>query len=159
MNLGFDIIFFSTIASCIVACFMLGEEKAQRLVIGTLVGILAGLELSQPIEKLLSPRASFLTQPSIAIILLAICVLACVAGRNVRDARWPKSKIKATIAGGLSAVAILGYVLASLSANSLSLLVTDHNLAAIAYDLRYWALAGLIVWLLVSYVNVGKAKR
>jgi hypothetical protein len=80
-------------------------------------------------------------------------------GKNVRDSKWPKSKVKAIISGLLSVLAGTGYVIANLSETARNNLVTDHNLAAMAYDMRLYLMGALIAWLLVTYLTVGKAKR
>jgi hypothetical protein len=80
-------------------------------------------------------------------------------GKNVRDSKWPKSKVKAIISGLLAALAGAGYVIANLSESARNSLITDHNLAAMAYDLRLYLMGALILWLLVTYLTVGKAKR
>ncbi|MEI6581844.1 MAG: hypothetical protein WCN86_03135 [bacterium] len=159
MNIGFDIIFFATVIGSAVACFIIGEEKTQRLVIATLVGILAGSQLAEPIEKIVSAKASFINQSNIAIALLALAVIICLLGKNVRDSKWPKSKIKSVIAGLLLGFVIIGYGLSLLGDSSFNKLVTEHNLAAIAYNTRLVSLSGLMLWLMASYVLVGKAKR
>jgi len=159
MNIGFDIIFFATVMGSAVACFMIGEEKTQRLVIGTLVGILAGSQLAEPIEKIVSAKASFINQSNIAIALLALSVIICLLGKNVRESKWPKSKIKSVIAGLLLGFVIIGYGLSLLGDSSFNKLVTEHNLAAIAYNMRLVSISGLLMWLMASYVFVGKAKR
>ncbi|MEI6741910.1 MAG: hypothetical protein WCK71_02205 [bacterium] len=159
MNIGFDIIFFATVMGSAVACFMIGEEKTQRLVIGTLVGILAGSQLAEPIEKIVSAKASFINQSNIAIALLALSVIICLLGKNVRESKWPKSKIKSVIAGLLLGFVIIGYGLSLLGDSSFNKLVTEHNLAAIAYNMRLVSISGLLMWLMASYIFVGKAKR
>jgi len=159
MNIGFDIIFFATVMGSAVACFMIGEEKTQRLVIGTLVGILAGSQLAEPIEKIVSAKASFINQSNIAIVLLALSVIICLLGKNVRESKWPKSKIKSVIAGLLLGFVIIGYGLSLLGDSSFNKLVTEHNLAAIAYNMRLVSISGLLMWLMASYIFVGKAKR
>jgi len=159
MNIGFDIIFFATVMGSAVACFMIGEEKTQRLVIGTLVGILAGSQLAEPIEKIVSAKASFISQSNIAIALLALSVIICLLGKNVRESKWPKSKIKSVIAGLLLGFVIIGYGLSLLGDSSFNKLVTEHNLAAIAYNMRLVSISGLLMWLMASYIFVGKAKR
>ncbi len=159
MNIGFDIIFFATVMGSAVACFIIGEEKTQRLVIGTLVGILAGSQLAEPIEKIVSAKASFINQSNIAIALLALSVIICLLGKNVRESKWPKSKIKSVIAGLLLGFVIIGYGLSLLGDSSFNKLVTEHNLAAIAYNMRLVSISGLLMWLMASYVFVGKAKR
>jgi len=159
MNIGFDIIFFATVMGSAVACFIIGEEKTQRLVIGTLVGILAGSQLAEPIEKIVSAKASFINQSNIAIALLALSVIICLLGKNVRESKWPKSKIKSVIAGLLLGFVIIGYGLSLLGDSSFNKLVTEHNLAAIAYNMRLVSISGLLMWLMASYIFVGKAKR
>ncbi len=159
MNIGFDIIFFTIIIGSAVACFVLGEEKSQRLMIGTLVGILAGTQLSEAIAKLASTKVDFLSQSNISIALLAVIIIICLLGKNVRDSKWPKSKIKSVIAGLLVGFVLVGYGLALLGDSSFNKLVTEHNLAAIAYNMRLVSLSGLLLWLMASYLMVGKSKR
>lgn len=159
MKLGFDIIFFGILGLSAIGCFLLGEEKSQRLAIGVIIGSFAGSQFAEPINKLVGSKASFLNQGLVAIILLALCVLVCMIGKNVRDSKWPKSKVKAIISGLLAALAGAGYVIANLSESARNSLITDHNLAAMAYDLRLYLMGALILWLLVTYLTVGKAKR
>ena len=159
MKLGFDLIFFGILGLSAVGSFVLGEEKSQRLAIGVIVGSFAGSQFAEQINKLAGSKVSFLNQGLVAIILLALCILICMVGKNVRDSKWPKSKIKAIIFGLLSALAGTGYVIANLSESARNSLVTDHNLAAMVYDLRLYLMGALIVWLLVSYLTIGKAKR
>lgn len=138
---------------------MLGEEKSQRLAIGVIIGSFAGSQFAEPINKAIGDKASFLNQGTVAIAILAVCILVCMLGKNVRDSKWPKSKIKAVVSGLLAALAGAGYVIANLSEQARNSLVTEHNLAAMAYDLRLYLMGALIVWLLVTYLTVGKAKR
>lgn len=159
MKLGFDLIFFGVIGLSAVGSFLLGEEKSQRLAIGVIIGSFAGSQFAEPINKAIGEKASFLNQGTIAIAILALCILICMLGKNVRDSKWPKSKIKAVVYGLLAALAGAGYVIANLSEQARNNLVTDHNLAAMAYDLRLYVMGALIIWLLVAYLTVGKAKR
>ena len=159
MKLGFDLIFFGVIGLSAVGSFLLGEEKSQRLAIGVIIGSFAGSQFAEPINRAVGDKASFLNQGVIAIAILAFCIVICILGKNVRDSKWPKSKVKALISGLLSALAGVGYVIANISEQARSSLVTDHNLAAMAYDLRLYLMGALIVWLLVTYLSVGKAKR
>ena len=138
---------------------MLGEEKSQRLAIGVIIGSFAGSQFAEPINKAIGDKASFLNQGTVAIAILAVCILVCMLGKNVRDSKWPKSKIKTVVSGLLAALAGAGYVIANLSEQARNSLVTDHNLAAMAYDLRLYLMGALIVWLLATYLAVGKAKR
>lgn len=159
MKLGFDLIFFGVIGLSAVGSFLLGEEKSQRLAIGVIIGSFAGSQFAEPINKAIGDKGSFLNQGTVAIAILAVCILVCMLGKNVRDSKWPKSKIKAVVSGLLAALAGAGYVIANLSEQARNSLVTDHNLAAMAYDLRLYLMGALIVWLLVTYLTVGKAKR
>ena len=159
MKLGFDLIFFGVLGLSAVGCFLLGEEKSQRLVIGVIIGSFAGSQFAEPINKLVGSKVSILNQGLVAIALLALCVVICMIGKNVRDSKWPKSKVKAIISGLLSVLAGTGYVIANLSETARNNLVTDHNLAAMAYDMRLYLMGALIVWLLITYLAVGKAKR
>lgn len=159
MNIGFDIIFFATIIGSAAVCFVLGEEKSQRLMIGTLVGILASTQLAEPIEKIASSRVAFLNQSNVAIALLALAIIICLLGKNVRESKWPKSKIRSVVAGLLVGFVLIGYGLALLSDSSFNRLVTEKNLAAIAYNMRLVSISGLLMWLMASYIFVGKAKR
>lgn len=159
MNIGFDIIFFTIIIGSAAVCFVLGGEKSQRLMIGTFVGILASTQLAEPIEKIVSAKASFINQSNIAIALLALAVIICLLGKNVRDSKWSKSKIKSVIAGLLVGFVLVGYGLALLGDSSFNKLVTEHNLAAIAYNMRLVSLSGLLLWLMASYLMSGKSKR
>jgi len=159
MKLGFDLIFFGILGLSAVGCFLLGEEKSQRLAIGVIIGSFAGSQFAEPINKLVGSKLAFLNQGLIAIAILGFCILVCMIGKNVRDSKWPKSKVKAIISGVLSALAGTGYVIANLSESARNSLVTDHNLAAMAYDLRMYLMGALIVWLLLTYLLVGKAKR
>lgn len=159
MKLGFDLIFFGVIGLSAVGSFLLGEEKSQRLAIGVIIGSFAGSQFAEPINKAIGDKASFLNQGTVAIAILAVCILVCMLGKNVRDSKWPKSKIKAVVSGLLAALAGAGYVIANLSEQARNSLVTDHNLAAMAYDLRLYLMGALIVWLLATYLAVGKAKR
>lgn len=159
MKLGFDLVFFGVLGLSAVGCFLLGEEKSQRLAIGVIIGSFAGSQFAEPINKAIGDKASFLNQGTVAIAILAVCILVCMLGKNVRDSKWPKSKIKAVVSGLLAALAGAGYVIANLSEQARNSLVTEHNLAAMAYDLRLYLMGALIVWLLVTYLTVGKAKR
>lgn len=159
MNIGFDLIFFGVIGLSTVGSFFLGEEKSQRLVIGVITGSFAASIFAEPIYNLVGSKVNFLNQGLIALILLLFCVILCVLGKNVRDSKWPKSKVKSLIAGLLSGLAGTAYAIAALPDDTRQSLVTDHNLAAIAYDLRVYLMAALILFLLVTYWTVGKAKK
>ena len=158
MNIGFDIIFLVVLAFSTVGSFFLGEEKSQRLMIGVLVGGLAANTLAIPIAKLL-PSNITINPGFISIGLMIICVAVVVAGRNVRDSKWKKSKFKALVSGFLAGIAGLSLVITSLPDATRIQLTTEHNLAALAYDLRLISIGALIVWLLVSYLAIGKSKR
>lgn len=157
MNLGFDIIFLAILAASTAGCFFLGEEKSQRLMIGVLVGGLAANLLAMPVAKLI-PTSGIINPEIISIGMMIICVVVVVAGRNVRDSKWKKSKFKALISGFLAGIAGLSLVIASLPEGTRSQLTTEHNLAALAYDLRLYSIGALIIWLLVSYFTVAKQK-
>jgi hypothetical protein len=88
-----------------------------------------------------------------------VIIIICLLGKNVRDSKWPKSKIKSVIAGLLVGFVLVGYGLALLGDSSFNKLVTEHNLAAIAYNMRLVSLSGLLLWLMASYLMVGKSKR
>ena len=159
MKIGFDIIFLAIIGLGAVGGFFLGDEKAQRMVIGSLVGSFAATLFAEPLSKLLEGKASFVNQTVIAIALVAVCVLLCVLGKNVRDKKWPRSRVKAIISGALSSAVAIAFVIASLTNSTRENLVTEHNLAALAYDLRLYLAGALVVWLFATYLTVGKAKR
>jgi hypothetical protein len=159
MKLGFDLIFFGVLGLSAVGCFLLGEEKSQRLAIGVIIGSFAGSQLAEPINKLIGGKFDIVNQGVVAIALLALCIALCMLGKNVRDSKWPKSKVKAIISGVLSVLAGTGYVIANLSEQARNSLVTDHNLAAMVYDLRLYLMGALIAWLILTYLLVGKAKR
>jgi len=159
MKLGFDIIFFAVIGLSTVGSFFLGEEKSQRLMIGVITGSFAASIFAEPIYKLVGSKVSFINQGLIALTLLALCIVMCVLAKNVRDSKWPKSKIKALIAGALSGLAGMAYVIAALPEQTRSVLITEHNLAAIVYDLRIYLMAALVLALLLSYWTIGKAKK
>ncbi len=158
-NFGFDIIFLSVIAASTVGSFFLGEEKSQRIMIGTVIGIAASTQLTDVIEKVIGVKNIEYSGVGIGIILLVLPIILCTIGKNVRDSKYPKSKIKAAIAGFISGFTLVGYGLASLSNSLRDRLVTEHNLAALAYDLRFIALALLMTWIFVVYLSVGKAKK
>lgn len=159
MKFGFDILFFAIIGLSSLGCFVVGEEKAQRLAIGVLVGSFAVTQFSEPITKLLSGKVGFLDQFIVTIALMVIAILVCLLGKNVRDKKWPKSKIKAIVFGALSGIVAIAYVIAGMPSDVRTALTTDYNLAALAYDLRLYLAGALVVWLLASYVTVGKAKN
>lgn len=158
MNIGFDIIFLGIIAGATVGCFFLGEEKAQRLMIGALIGGLVANFLAPLLIKFL-PSDTSINVGLISVGMMVICIALIVAGRNVRDPRWPKSKLKATIAGFLAGIGGLSLAIASLPEATRMQIVYDYNLAAMAYDLRLFTIGMLLVWLLMSYLGVGKAKK
>lgn len=158
MNIGFDIIFLAVLAASTIGCFFLGEEKSQRLMIGVLVGGLAANLLAIPIAKLL-PANIDINPGFISIGMMIVCVAIIVAGKNIRDSKWPKSKFKAVVSGFLAGFAGLSLAIASLPEVTRSQLTTEHNLASLAYDLRLLSVGALIIWLLVSYITVGKAKK
>jgi hypothetical protein len=159
LKIGFDLLFFAVVGLAVLGSFFLGEEKSQRLAIGVLVGSFAVTQLSEPLEKLLGGKSELITPAIISIIIMSICVGLCMLGKNVRDKKWPKSKIKALISGALSGVVAVAYIIASIPEQTRYNLVTDHNLAARAYDLRIYLASALIVWLLITYMSVGKAKK
>ena len=152
-------VIFGAIGLSAVGSFLLGEEKSQRLAIGVIIGSFAGNQFAEPINKAIGDKVSFLNQGTIAIAILVLCIVICMLGKNVRDSKWPKSKIKAVVSGLLSALAGVGYIIANLSEQARNSLVTDHNLAAMVYDLRLYLMGALILWLLATYLTVGKAKR
>ena len=158
MNIGFDIIFLAVLAVSTIGSFFLGEEKSQRLMIGVLVGGLAANALAKPITNLL-PSNIVINPGLISIGLMIVCVAVIVAGRNVRDSKWKKSKFKAIVSGFLAGFAGLSLVIMSIPEVTRSQLTTEHNLAALAYDLRLISIGVLIIWLLVSYFTIGKAKK
>ena len=61
--------------------------------------------------------------------------------------------------GVLSGLVAIAYVIASIPAQLRYNLVTDHNLAAMVYDLRIYLAAALIIALLITFMTVGKAKK
>lgn len=156
---GFNILFFVVLGLTTATAFFLGEEKSQRLVIGVLAGSFATTEFSVPLANLLTGKVAFTNQAFLAIFLMIICVAICLLGKNVQDKKWPKSRIKAVISGALSGLVAMSYVISSLPADQRNTLLTDYNLASLSYDLRLYLLAALIVWLLFTYVSVGKAKK
>ena len=127
--------------------------------IGTVIGIAASTQLTDVIEKVIGVKNIEYSGVGIGIILLVLPIILCTIGKNVRDSKYPKSKIKAAIAGFISGFTLVGYGLASLSNSLRDRLVTEHNLAALAYDLRFIALALLMTWIFVVYLSVGKAKK
>lgn len=158
MNIGFDIIFLAILAASTVGCFFLGEEKSQRLMIGVLVGGLAANLLALPLAKLL-PANTNINPGLISIGMMIICAAIIVSGKNMRDSKWSKSKFKAVVSGFLAGFAGLSLVITSLPEVTRSQLTTEHNLAAIAYDLRLISISALVIWLLASYLTVGRAKH
>jgi len=158
-NFGFDIIFLVILAALTVGSFFLGEEKSQRIMIGSIIGIAASTQLTEVLEKLIGAKSIQYSGIGIGIILLVLPVIICTIGKNVRDSKYPKSKIKAAIAGFLSAFTLIGYGLANISESLRNRLVTEYNLAALAYDLRFIALGLLIIWIFVVFLSVGKAKK
>ena len=159
LNFGFDIIFIAIIAASTIGCFFLGEEKSQRFMIGTLVGVAASTQLSGVIDKISGGRVPSYGSLNIGLVLLILPVVICIIGKNVRDSKYPRSKIKAMIAGFMSGFVALGYAIGTMSIEVRNNLVTEHNLAALAYDLRFIGLSLLILWLFVTYLSVGKAKK
>ena len=158
MNIGFDIIFLAVLAASAAGCFFLGEEKSQRLMIGVLVGGLAANMLAVPLAKLMPDN--FTINPGlISVGMIVICVVIVLVGKNVRDSKWPRSKFKAVVSGFLAGFAGLSLAITSMPEVTRSQLTTEHNLAAIAYDLRLLSVGALIIWLLASYLMVGKAKK
>lgn len=158
MNIGFDIIFLVILAASTVGCFFLGEEKSQRLMIGVLVGGLAANMLAVPLAKLMPDN--FTINPGlISVGMIVICVVVVLVGKNVRDSKWPRSKFKAVVSGFLAGFAGLSLAITSMPEVTRSQLTTEHNLAAIAYDLRLLSVGALILWLLAGYLMVGKAKK
>ena len=93
-----------------------------------------------------------------AIIIVLFTSLP-VLGKRLRDPKWPKSKLKAMFMALFAGFVAIGYAIASLPPEQLNSLITEYNLAALAYDLRLYALAISAVWLLVSYFTVGKPKK
>jgi len=158
-KLGFDLLFFAIIGAATASGVFLGDEKSQRLAIGVLIGSFAVTQFSEPIEKALGGRVAAITPVLVSVIIMARCVLACLIGKNVRDKKWPKSIIKSIILGVLSGLVAIAYVIASIPAQLRYNLVTDHNLAAMVYDLRIYLAAALIIALLVTFMTVGKAKK
>lgn len=159
MKFGFDILFFAAIGLSSLGSFVLGEEKAQRLGIGVLLGSFAITQFSEPITKLVGSKVSFVDQFMVTIAIMVIAILICLLGKNVRDKKWPKSKIKAIVFGALSGMVAIAYVIAAMPSDLRTSLTTDYNLAALAYDLRLYLAGALVIWLLASYVTVGKAKN
>lgn len=159
MKLGFDILFFAVVGLGVAGSFFLGEEKSQRMAIGVLVGSFAVTQFSEPLTKLLNGKVGFVAPSIIAIVIMSLCVAICVLGKNVRDKRWPKSKLKATVSGFMSGLVATAYVVYALPEVTRNSLVTDHNLAAMVYDSRIYLAAVLTIWLLITYLTVGKAKR
>ena len=158
MNIGFDIIFLAVLAASTAGCFFLGEEKSQRLMIGVLVGGLAANMLAVPLAKLMPDN--FTINPGlISVGMIVICVVIVLVGKNVRDSKWPRSKFKAVVSGFLAGFAGLSLAITSMPEVTRSQLTTEHNLAAIAYDLRLLSVGALIIWLLASYLMVGKATK
>jgi len=158
MKFGFDIIFLSIIAASTVGCFFLGEEKSQRLMIGTIVGVAASTQLLQLLDKVSFLKVNYAGVGMNGLLLL-LPIVVVLLGKNTRDSKYPKSKIKAMIGGFLSSFTILGYFIANLQDSIRENIVTEYNLAAMAYDLRIIALALVIIWLFVMYLTVGKAKK
>lgn len=159
MNFGFDVLFFAIIGLTTVGSFFIGEEKSQRLMIGVIVGSFAASEFSAPLTKFASDKLGFINQTIVAIVIMVLCVVICLIGKNVRDKKWPRSKIKAVISGILAGLVAVSFVIATIEPTQKDALVTDHNLAALAYDLRLYLAGALIIWLFVTYLTVGKAKR
>lgn len=158
MNIGFDIIFLGILAASTAGCFFLGEEKSQRLMIGVLIGGLSANVLTPLLIKFMPSNASINTG-FVSVGIMALCIAVIVAGRNVRDSKWPKSKFKAIVSGFLAGIGGLSLAITSLSEATRTQLTNDYNLAALAYDLRLFTVSALLVWLLVSYLTIGKAKK
>jgi hypothetical protein len=91
--------------------------------------------------------------------MIILCVAIITAGKNVRDPKWPKSKIKTVVSGFLAGFAGISLAITNLPEASRNQLITDHNLASLAYDLRLLSVGVLIIWLLLCYITVGKAKK
>lgn len=159
MKIGFDIIFLAIIAASSVLAFVLGEEKSQRMAIGVIIGTLLILELITPIMDLASGRSLELSQVYVSSAIMILCIALCMAGKNIRDSKWPKSKVKALVGGFLSGFVAECFIITSLPEEARNALVTEHNLAALAYNLRLVALGLLVLWLFISYLLVGKAKK
>lgn len=158
MKLGFDILFLAAVAGASVGSFFLGDERTQRLMIGGLIGVFVATQLATQIAKL-TGSISVLTVTNISFILAAAIIVAFVVPKKLRDNKWPKNKPRAVIGGFLTALFLLGFGVGFLTPETRTALVTDHNLAALSYDLRLFSLAALVVWLLVTVIMVGKAKK
>jgi hypothetical protein len=159
MKFGFDIIFFAVIGLSAIGSFFLGEEKAQRLALGVIIGSFASTQFAEPLAKLASGKIAIIDQTIIVIAIMVLCVTFCMLGKNVRDKKWPRSKVKAIIYGVLASLVAIAYTIASLPSDTRQSLVTDHNLAALAYDLRLYLAGALVAWILITYLTVGKAKK
>ncbi len=159
MTIGFDVIFLVIVAGSTIGCFFIGEEKSQRLMIGVLAGSFIATQLAQPLSQLVGNRVAINNQSTMAVLLMVLCIAPCVLAKKVRNPIWPKSKVKAMIAGFISSLVAVSYVIASIEPASRDKLITDHNLAALAYSIRIYALVALVLWLLASYLLVGKAKK
>ncbi len=158
MKIGFDILFLAIVAGCGVGGFFLGDERAQRLMLGSLVGVFAATLLAPALAKLLNSVA-IANITNISFALLAISIVIFVAPKRLRDKKWPKNKPRAVISGVLSGLFILSFGIGFLSQDTRTALVTDHNLAAMAYDLRLFVLGVLLIWLAITMLFVGKAKN
>jgi hypothetical protein len=159
MNIGFDIIFLSLVAASTGAGFLIGDERSQRMAVGVVIGTLAALEFAEPITELTASKLDFISPAIVSICLLVLSVAACLIGKNVRDPKWPKNKIKALVSGFVSSLVAAGVIISSLEPPVREKLVTDYNLAALAYDLRLITLAALIISIIVGYLAIGKAKK
>lgn len=158
MNIGFDLIFLGIIAGSTIVCFLLGEEKSQRMMVGVSVGGLVANIVAPLLVKYLPPGMPD-NAGVINVGLMVVCAGVIMVGRNVRDSKWPKSKLKAIVAGFLAGIGGLSLAITSLPEATRTQLTNEYNLAALAYDLRLFTIIALLVWLLASYLTIGKARK
>ncbi|MBI2798518.1 hypothetical protein HYX70_04480 [Candidatus Saccharibacteria bacterium] len=149
---NFNVIALGLVAGFVAYGILLGENRVRLVVLGSSLALFAASQV--PLESLeeISQKGllGFYPAGAQSILILTALITGLFAVGAMLGIKKAQNKVRSFILSIIAALFLICFSVAVLPDANRAKLVTDYNLAAMAYSIRYYVLLALIVWSLIT---------
>ncbi len=143
----FNLILFSLLVGLSAIGFLFGENRLKTISYGAFMAFFILQVSSETFMSTVSSKTNLKLEVAKYIFIALVCTLLFLGA--LLSQKKASDKIRAIVLGILTALFIVAFGVYVLPSGAQENLVTDFNLAAQIFNLKYIFMAALAIWLMV----------
>lgn len=145
-QITFNLILFTLLAGLSALGFIFGENRLKTISYGAFMAFFMLQVTSETLINTVSSKTNLKLEVAKYIFIALVCTLLFLG--SLLSQKKATDKIRAIILGILTALFIVAFGIYILPSQAQENLVTDFNLAAQIFNLKYIFMAALAIWLI-----------